>query len=77
MSALDRHIRKALINGHYEFDDPIAFRFVRIGELQLCKAMFNSWYLPTGLEGGVNLSLLTRLHLDLVRTATMKKARAP
>lgn len=74
MSALDRHIRKALITGHYAFDDPIAFRFVRIGELQLCKDYMGRWYLPTGLEGGVSLSLLTRLHLDLVRTATMKKA---
>lgn len=74
MSALDRHIRKALLTGTYEFDDPIAWRFVKIGEIRLCKSVSNSWYLPTGLPGGVSLSWLTCLHLDLVRMAHIRCA---
>jgi hypothetical protein len=72
VSALDRHIRAALLAGNYTFDDPIAHRFVKIGEIRLCKSLPHSWYLQTGLAGGVSLSWLTKMHLDLVRVAHMK-----
>ncbi len=76
MSELDRHIRSALSHGHFEFCDPIAFRFVRVGNLELCKNYLDRWYLPTSLPGGVKLDWLTCLYLDLVRVAYMKRARA-
>ena len=76
MSALDRHIRGALLSGDFDFTDPIAHRFLRIGKLELCKDFRNRWYLPTGLPNGVQLSWLTGLHLDLVRVAYMKRTPA-
>lgn len=74
MSALDRHIRKALFLGQFEFTDRTFFRSIAIGKIELCKDYRDRWYFPTGLEGGVELSWLTRACLDLVRMGWMRVA---
>jgi hypothetical protein len=76
MSNLDRHIRQALLNGNFEFTDSLSFRFLKVGNLELCKDYRDRWYLVTGLDGGVELSWVTRLYLDLVRIAYRKAPKS-